>query len=175
VKNLTKLEQAAHIQTPKTQTTIKTGFTNVLEGKLSFLVIFAVLYGVVFINYIDIASSGLNYAYHLWLVLMYFLPFVGFSMLNLKNWKLTLALGLITSLMNDLFFGLAKYAIGIPYDLSRYYNLWLIPSNAPLFNVNLGFTVITVFSWMMALSIYARIGVIYVLMRTWKSQLKTGA
>jgi hypothetical protein len=77
--------------------------------------------------------------------------------------------------MNDLFFGLAKYAIGIPYDLSRYYNLWLIPSNAPLFNLNLGFTVITVFSWMMALSIYARIGVIYVLMRTWKSQLKSAA
>jgi hypothetical protein len=92
VKAPSKLEQAAPMQTPKTQTTVKTGFTNVLAGKLSFLVVFAVLYGVVFINYIDIASSGLNYAYHLWLVLMYFLPFVGFSMLNLKNWKLTLSL-----------------------------------------------------------------------------------
>lgn len=139
-----------------------------VQGKLHFLIIFSVLYGLVFINYIDIASSGLNYGYHLWLVLMYFLPFVGFSMLNLKNWKLTIGLGLITSLMNDVFYGLAKYTIGVPTDLSRYYHLWLIPSNSFLFNLNLGFTVITVFSWMMALSIYLRIGVVVGLLWNWK-------
>jgi hypothetical protein len=126
----------------------------------------------VFINYIDIASSGLNYGYHVWLVLMYFLPFVGFSMFNLKNWKLTIGLGLTASLMNDVFFGFAKYAVGMPYDLGRYYSLWLIPHSTVLFNLNLGFAVMPVYSWMMALSIYARIIIVYVLLRTWRKQTK---
>ena len=147
------------------------GFSGVLEGKLHFLVIFSALYGLIFINYIDIASSGLNYGYHLWLVLMYFLPFVGFSMLNLKNWQLTLGLGLLTSLMNDTFYWLAKYAVGIPTDLGHYYQLWLIPSNAVLFNLNLGFTTVTVTSWMMALSIYLRIAVVVGLLWHWKRYL----
>ncbi len=147
------------------------GFAGVLEGKLYFLVAFAVLYGLIFINYIDIASSGLNYGYHLWLVMMYFLPFVGFSMVNLKNWQLTIGLGLVTSLMNDTFYWLAKYAIGIPTDLSHYYQLWLIPSNTNLFNLNLGFTTIAVTSWMMSLSIYLRIAVVAGLLWNWKRYL----
>ena len=163
-----KSKKASRFQALDAQMSGKLGFCGVLEGKLYFLVIFAVLYGLVFINYIDIASSGLNYAYHLWLVLMYFLPFVGFSMLNLKNWKLTIGLGLITSLMNDVFYGSIKYLIGMPENLTRYYNLWLIPQNAPLFNLNLGFTVMPVFSWMMALSIYLRIAVVVGLLWNWK-------
>ena len=147
----------------------KLGFSGVLEGKLHFLIVFAVLYGLVFINYIDdIASSGVNYGYHLWLVLMYFLPFVGFSMLNLKNWKLTVGLGLIASLMNDVFYGSMKVLVGIPCDLNRYYNLWLIPQNTLLFKLNLGYTVLPVFSWMMALSIYIRIGFVVGLLWNWK-------
>ncbi len=168
VKVPSKFKKASYLQAPKTQTSVKTGFTNVLEGKLNFLVVFAVLYGLVFINYIDIASSGLNYGYHLWLVLMYFLPFVGFSMLNLKNWKLTLGLGLITSLMNDVFYGSMKYIVGMPYDLTRYYNLWLIPQNTLLFKLNLGFTILPVFSWMMALSIYLRSAFVIGLLWSWK-------
>ena len=144
------------------------GFSGVLESKLHLLVIFSVLYGLIFINYIDIASSGVTYGYHLWLALMYFLPFIGFSMLNIKNWQLTLGLGLITSLMNDGFYWAAKYIIGIPTDLGHYYQLWLIPSNAVLFNLNLGFTVISVTSWMMALSIYLRIAVVVGLLWNWK-------
>ena len=167
-----KIKKPAYLQAPKAHTIGQRGFIGVLEGKLHFLVIFAVLYGLVFINYIDIASSGLNYGYHLWLTLMYFLPFVGFSMLNIKNWQLTIGLGLITSLMNDVFYWLAKYAIGIPTDLSHYYQLWLIPSNTYLFNLNLGFAVITVTSWMMALSIYLRIAVVAGLLWNWKIQCR---
>jgi hypothetical protein len=167
-----KSKKASRFQALDAQISGKLGFSGVLEGKLHFLVVFAVLYGLVFINYIDIASSGLNYGYHLWLVLMYFLPFVGFSMLNLKNWQLTIGLGLIASLMNDVFYWLAKYAIGIPTDLSHYYHLWLIPSNTYLFNLNLGFTVITVTSWMMALSIYLRIAVVAGLLWNWKIQYR---
>ena len=163
-----KTKRTAHLQAPDAQAISKMGFAGVLEGKLHFLIIFAVLYGLVFINYIDIASSGLNYGYHVWLVLMYFLPFVGFSMLNLKNWKLTLGLGLTASLMNDVFYGSVKYLMGVPYDLSRYYSLWLIPQNAQLFNLNLGFAVVPVLSWMMALSIYIRIAAVAGLLWNWK-------
>lgn len=156
------------MQSLDTQTISKLGFAGALEGKLHFLIVFAVLYGLVFINYIDIASSGLNYGYHLWLVLMYFLPFVGFSMLNFKNWKLTVGLGLVASLMNDVFYGFMKDLAGMPYDLTRYYNLWLIPQNTLLFNLNLGFTVLPVYSWMMALSIYVRIACVVGLLWNWK-------
>lgn len=145
----------------------KIGFAGA-EGKLGYLIAFAVLYGLVFINYIDIASSGVNYGYHLWLVLMYFLPFVGFSMLNIKNWQLTLGLGLIASLMNDVFYNLTRYLIGIHINLYNYYSLWLVPQNATLFHLNLGFANISVSSWMMSLSIYLRIAFTAGLLWNWK-------
>jgi hypothetical protein len=66
-------------------------------------------------------------------------------MLNLKNWKLPVGLGLITSLINDVFYGFMKDLIGMPYDLGRYYSLW-----------------------MMALSIYLRIAVVVGLLWSWK-------
>lgn len=159
------------MQAPRPTTTGQTGFSGALTSKLPFLIVFSVLYGLIFINYIDIVlPGGATSGYHLWLVLMYFLPFAGFSLLNLKNWKLTVGLGLIASLMNDVFYGLTKYLIGIPYDLTRYYSLWLIPQNTILFNLNLGFTVLPVYSWMMALSIYARIIPVVLLLWSWKKQ-----
>ncbi len=147
---------------------MKNGLTEVLEGKLYPLIVFAVMYGLIFVNYIDIASSGLSYGYHLWLVLMYFLPFIGFSIFNFKNWKLTIGLGLIASLMDDVFYNVIRYSIGINVNLSHYYNLWLIPQMVPLFNLNLGFVIIPVMSWMMAASIYIRIAMTYVLLKDWR-------
>jgi hypothetical protein len=154
VSNL-KLKKATNLQDSKAQ---GSGLTFALEGKLPFLIIFAVLYGLVFINYIDVMTpGGSDSGYHLWLALMYFLPFVGFSMFNVKNWRITLGLGLIASLMNDLFFGPFKYLIGYSYNIAGYYHLWLIPQNSLLFHMNLGFAVIPVQSWMMSASIYLRI------------------
>jgi hypothetical protein len=150
-------------------------FSGVLEGKLPYLMIFAVIYGLVFINYIDINSIPPANGYHLWLVMMYFLPFVGFSLLNVRNWKLTLGLGLMASLMNDVFYGAIMYLAGLPLDVTWYYNLWLIPQNTLLFNLNLGFTVIPVFSWMMALSIYLRIAASAGLLWHWKRSQRLGA
>jgi hypothetical protein len=162
-----KPKKTPYLQTPDVQPNDRKGFAGVLGGKLRFLVVFAVIYGLVFINYIDIASSGLVYGYHLWLVLMYFLPFVGFSMLSLKNWKLTVGLGLIASLMNDVFYHFMQYLVGLPTNLSRSYDLWLIPQNALLFHMNLGFADVQVMSWMMALSIYLRIAVVVGLLWNW--------
>jgi hypothetical protein len=141
-----------------------------LEKKFKLYIVFSVVYGLVFINWIDIVYSG--YGYHIWLTVMYFVPFAALSIFFPRNWQLTIGLGLIASLMNDVFYELAKYAIGIPTDLNRYYSLWLIPGNEALFKLNLGFTLIQVYSWMMALSIYGRILIVYFLMRAWKAQAK---
>lgn len=103
---------------------------------------------------------------------MYFFPFVALTIFDFRNWQLTVGLGLVASLMNDVFYGLVKFLVGIPIDLVRYYGLWLIPSGTLLFNLNLGFTDIPVYSWMMALSIYGRIALIFLLLWTWKAQAK---
>jgi hypothetical protein len=98
---------------------------------------------------------------------MYFFPFATFSMFFPRNLQLTIGLGLLVSLMNDLFYGVVRNMMGSPYDLTRYYHNWLIPSDTILFQLNLGFTVIHVFSWMMALSIYIRIIAVVILLRIW--------
>ncbi|MCW4030237.1 MAG: hypothetical protein NWE92_11395 [Candidatus Bathyarchaeota archaeon] len=135
--------------------------------------LFSVVYGVVFINYIDIASPVPSNGYHLWLVIMYFLPFVGFTLLNPRNWELTLGLGLVASLMNDVFYGALKYLAGsLSIGVNTYYSLWLVPQNTLLFTLNLGFTTVSVFSWMMALSIYLRIAVVVLLLWHWKRSIR---
>ncbi len=168
MKTTLKFKKAPYLQASEAPTRGQKGLTEILEAKLFFLIVFAVLYGLVFINYIDIASSGLDYGYHLWLTLMYFLPFIGFSMVNLNNLKLTIGLGLIASLMNDVFYNFIRYLIGMHISLFRYYDLWLIPQNVSLFHLNFGFVVIPVLSWMMAASIYIRIAATYVLLKDWR-------
>jgi hypothetical protein len=144
------------------------GLTAVLEKKTKILVFFAILYGLVFINYIDIIVPGGDvYGYHFWLVLMYFLPFVGFLISDLRNWRLMLGLGFIVSLMNDVFYHLIRYLVGFNVNLSEYYSLWLIPQNATLFQLNLGFVNIPVQSWMMAASIYLRFAVVFIVLKDW--------
>jgi hypothetical protein len=145
----------------------------VKENKTPFLFAFAVIYGLVFINYIDIITSGSGIGgYHLWLTLMYFVPFAILSVIDIKNFKLTIGLGLTASLMNDIFYGVVRNFMGAHYDLGHYYSLWLIPQSTKLFNLNLGFTVIEVQSWMMALSIYLRIVAVSLLFYySWKVPL----
>jgi hypothetical protein len=113
VKNL-RAKKDSTVRIPNPSLKVKLGLTGRFEGKLKFLIAFSVLYGLFFINYIDIASSGVISGYHMWLVLMYFLPFAGFSLLNLKNWSLTVGLGLTASLMNDVFYGGIKYLLACP-------------------------------------------------------------
>lgn len=128
----------------------------------SKLAAYSILYGLVLINYIDIMSSG-GYAYHLWLIAMCFAPFVILSLVDPKDWRLTVSLGFISSLMNDMFYGPAVYLAGKSIDLIWYYKLWLIPHSETLFDLDFGILRIPVFSWMMALSIYTRIILVYML------------
>ncbi len=139
--------------------------------KFNLYLLVAVFYGLFFINYIDILTAA-GPDYHLWLAAMYFFPFVLFSLLYPRNWALSVGLGLIASLMNDVFYGSVKYLIGLPIDLSSYYHLWLIPGGTILFNADLGFTQFPIYSWMMALSIYLRVVLVVLLLRGWKSQAK---
>jgi hypothetical protein len=158
------------LQPPKTSPATKQKLAYKVKAKRTlFLTVFAVIYGLVFINYIDIITNGSsNSGYHLWLVLMYFVPFAILSVLDIKNWKLTLGLGLLASVMNDVFYGAMRTVMGVPLDLANYYNLWLIPQNKFLFTLNLGFTTIPVQSWMMAASIYIRFGAVFALLEGYK-------
>jgi CheY-like chemotaxis protein len=146
--------------------------TKDFDRKFILYLVFAVVYGFVFINYIDVLSGGYE-GYHLWLVIMYFFPFATLSMFFPRNLQLTIGLGLLVSLMNDVFYGVVRNLMGFPLDLTWYYHNWLIPGGTALFNLNLGFTVIPVFSWMMALSIYIRIIVVLILLIIWNIQAKT--
>jgi hypothetical protein len=140
-----------------------------INKKFKIYIVLSIIYGLVFINYIDIAYSGNGY--HLWLIAMYFFPFFALAIFNFrKNFKLTLSLGLMASLMNDLFFGPIKYLLGLCSDIVRYFTLWLIPSNHVLFNLILGFSTIQIFSWMMAFSIYGRVALVFIMLKAWKIQ-----
>jgi hypothetical protein len=72
-----------------------------------------------------------GYAYHLWLIAMCFAPFVIFSLVDRRDWRLTISLGFISSLMNDMFYGPAAYIAGKSIDQFWYYELWLIPQAQP--------------------------------------------
>ncbi|MCW4030302.1 MAG: response regulator [Candidatus Bathyarchaeota archaeon] len=131
-----------------------------------FYLVFAVVYGLVFINYIDVITGGYE-GYHLWLVIMYFFPFATLTMIFPRNLQLTLGLGLLVSLMNDVFYGVIRSMMGLPLDLGWYYHNWLVPTDTLLFTLNLGFAIIPVYSWMMALTIYLRIILVFILLRMW--------
>jgi CheY-like chemotaxis protein len=149
----------------------RTKSTKEFDRKFVLYLVFAVVYGFVFINYIDVISGGYG-GYHLWLVIMYFFPFATLSMLFPRNLQLTVGLGLLVSLMNDVFYGVMRNLMGFHLDLTWYYHNWLIPGNATLFQLNLGFTTIPVLSWMMALSIYLRIIAVVILLKIWSGPAK---
>jgi len=141
--------------------------------KFSFYIILSSLYGLVFVNYIDnIIPGGFYSGYHMWLTVMYFFPFIILTITFPKNWQLTVGLGLLASLMNDVFYGLVRSLMGYQTDLTRYYQLWLIPSGTHIFDLNLGSVTIPVYSWLMSLSIYGRIPIIILLLWFWKRQAK---
>lgn len=143
------------------------------ERRFKILVVISVIYGLFFINYIDIITYA-KPIYHLWLFVMYFFPFIILTVLYPRNWALTLGLGLIASLMNDVFYGLLRVlsGIGLPYSLPHYYYLWFIPSDEFLFDADIGFAVLPIYSWVMSISIYARIAAVVALFWIWRSQAK---
>jgi hypothetical protein len=141
------------------------------KASVSKLAAYSIVYGLILINYIDLEVKA--YAFHVWLITMYFAPFIVYLILRPEDWKLAAGLGLLSSLMNDVFYGPIKYLIGKNIDLCKYYFLWLVPTSESIFNLDFGFFTIKVFSWMMALSIYSRIILIYLFLTKTKTQLKS--
>ena len=150
-----------------------------IKKNLRRLFVSSAIYGLVFINWIDLYTTGP--AYHLWLILMYFLPFMFIfyskKILSIFDLEIVIALGLHTSLMNDIFWGIPNAFIRYPEDplgyLARYYSLWLIPQPTFLgWYADIGFVKIPVYSWTMALTIYLRIIVVALLHFHIKTKLK---
>jgi hypothetical protein len=136
------------------------------------LFLFAFVYGLIFCNWVDLFAGGAYITaipgYHLWFLMMLFIPFFIVTLLfGRKDMELTLALGLLASLMNDIFY----FVIG---DAFFGFNVTILPWWAnqfgfngwnPCFVFHGGFFSFTVVSWMMGLSIYARIAAVVLLLR----------
>lgn len=128
---------------------------------LGKLILYSVIYGLLMINYIDLVTPGSNIpGYHLWLIIQYFAPFIPILCLfGFENWELVLSLGLLGSLMNDLFYApIGILCFNKNYNLVDWY-LWQL--GFYMFDVkwqaNIGFTLIPVSSLLMGVLIYARI------------------
>ncbi len=133
------------------------------------LLFFSAFYGLVLINWIDLYSKSVP-SYSVWLVLAYMAPFgVLIVFEGVEAWPLATSLGLLVSLMNDLgYFFMGDLIFGFHEPLAP----WIVGQ--------LGFSgneVVTVFqagayslnvtSWMMGLSIYARVAVVAAILTYW--------
>jgi len=145
--------------------------TDRLHKNIAKLLIIAFIYGFISINYIDlIAPCRYVEWYHIWLAVQYFIPFIVINLLyGIGEWEIVGSLGLIVSLMNDLFYYVfGKLILGINVDLIDWY----------LFQLGFkgweyhwwfqgGIFTFPVYSWLMGLSIYLRIITIGLLMHKW--------
>lgn len=125
------------------------------------LILYSVAFGALHVNYIDLVVPGSQVpGYHLWLVVHYFVPFLTVVLLfGARYWDVTLALGLLASLMNDLlYFPVGNLLLGRNYDLLDCYLFQLgFKDGEVRWRFNGGFFTVPVSSWLMAFTIYARI------------------
>lgn len=102
--------------------------------------------------------------YHLWLVIMYSIPFIPLAFIyGVKGWLLMLLLGLYTSLINDLFHYLVGVLIfGRDIDLIDSYSFQFGLQGFKIgWLADLYFIEIPVSSLSMGTSIYLRLIVMY--------------
>jgi len=136
------------------------------------LVVISVVYGLFWVNPVDLTSAlhEMPY-YHLWLIALYFAPAYGlFALYGTRDWELYFAIGLLVSLMNDLFFypvgELMHIVSGI--NLIEWYKLQLgLDGWAVDFWFEGGIFTFPVWSWLMGLSIYLRIITVILLSELW--------
>ena len=143
------------------------------ESRLGFflrLLAYSFVYGAVFVNWIDLFANPAHVpGYHLWLAFIYFAPFITVTLIyGLEDWELTLGFGLFTSLMNDcLYYIIGKYLFGFKVDLLEWYRCQLLPvCDKPIWFDFLFFR-LKPYPYLMPLSIYARIIVVYLLLYKW--------
>jgi len=136
-----------------------------LIGKL---IIYSMLYGLIMINWVDLFPQQLP-AYHLWLVIMYFAPFgIVVLLRGVEDWELLISLGLLASLMNDLFYyPVGNLLFGFNIDLLEWYKwqlgLYLFDTK---WTFKGGLIQFKVSSILMGVSIYLRS--IFIVLLCWK-------
>ena len=143
--------------------------TNRRQLTLLNLVLFALFYGLVLINWIDLYATAAP-AYHIWLVLTYMAPFgVLIVFQGFKDWQLAVSLGLLVSLTNDVgYFFVGDLLFGFHVSLAP----WILgqlgfQGNTVLFYFQGGAFNFPVTSWLMGASIYARIVVVAAILYHW--------
>jgi hypothetical protein len=141
------------------------------ESKLGFilkLLLYSFIYGTIFVNWIDLFGSRMP-GYHLWLTAMYFLPFfIVLIFRGIEDWELTLGFGLFTSLMNDLlYYIVGNYLFGFRVDLLEWYRCQLLPVCDKGVVFDFLFFKLKPYPYLMPLSVYARMIVVYTLLYKW--------
>jgi hypothetical protein len=152
------------------------GPTNPRQFTLLKLVVFALFYGIVFVNWIDLFNGGAYIyvfpGYHIWVLIAYLIPF-GLLLVvkGRKDWELALSLGLLASLGNDLgYFVVGDAYFGFNVNLLDWYaHQFGFYGSTTLFTFNGGFFSFDVPSWLMGVTIYGRIAVVLLSLRHWWS------
>ena len=132
---------------------------------------YSFVYGLFIINIIDLTTKIFP-GYHLYLTTLYFFPFIIVCLtIGFDDWELLMGLGILSSLMNDLFYAPIGNIIGwTNYNLTEWYKwqLGLYGLDVKWY-FNGGIFTIPVSSILMGLSIYTRIVIAYlVLLKWWK-------
>ncbi|MEM4846465.1 MAG: hypothetical protein QW794_01740 [Thermosphaera sp.] len=138
---------------------------------LTKLLLYSSIYGLIHVNYIDLVTPGSSIpGYHLWLICLYFAPFIPVCLvLGFKEWELLVSMGLVASLMNDLFYHpVGNILLGRSYDLADAYAFQLgLRGLEVRWTANFGFALVPVSSLLMAATIYLRVLATALLLRKW--------
>jgi hypothetical protein len=142
------------------------------ETKTELLVklfVFTSFYGGLVVNWIDLFGSPKMPGYHLWLTIIYFSPFLVILVLKgLEDWELVISYGLTSSLLNDtLYYVVGKWLFGFRIDLLEWYRCQLLPICDKGVVFDFLFFKLKPYPYLMPLSIYARIAVVYLLLYKW--------
>jgi hypothetical protein len=143
------------------------------KSKLVFLLkllIYSFIYGTIFVNWIDLfVGPNRVPGYHLWLTFIYFAPFIIVIIIyGVRDWELTIGFGLFTSLMNDLlYYVIGMYVFHIPVNLYEWCKCQLLPVCDKRVVFDFLFFRLEPYPYLMPLSIYARVVIVYLLLYKW--------
>jgi len=151
--------------------TVVTGLhpTDPRQFVLLKLLLFSAFYGLILINWIDLFGKSVP-AYGIWLILTYMAPFgvlVVFE--GWRSWPLAVSLGLLVSLMNDVgYFFIGNLIFGFHQNLGPWIAGQLgFLGNQVVTYFEAGIFTLTVTSWMMGFSIYARAAIVAAILVYW--------
>ncbi len=133
------------------------------------LILFAALYGLVLINWIDLFGKNVP-AYGVWLILTYMAPFgVLLVFEGWATWPIATSLGLLVSLLNDVgYFFVGNLLFGFHRPLGPWIAGQLGFRGSELVtSFDAGPVHLGIASWMMGLSIYARGVVVTAILYYW--------